>query len=465
MEEFEYSGLWWLPSNPQEKVTGTIKFSYEEGIYLEIVGRFNELENFSTIPQSKPEIILGITHGKLFTLLNCSRNTNRISFPGITTEKYLVSVGFLGHHFNTSEEIKFKHFQVGFTYLQYLTTLFYKVESEEIIYENNISFKKRLLSITGANDLKASITKGNIVVTQFLERETNHHKISFSNSALISVTIEQELSLDEILKLFIQPLRNFITLVSNKTNNITKIFLYFQEDEARQKGIEVIFKTPNYINPKVISVPENTLLELDDIREHFGLIMQRWFNFFEKAEDIINLYFSTIYNPNLYVENQFLSLVQTLESYHRRMIDKSNSFTEAHQDRLKNILDSVSIEHKAWLEDKLLFSHEPSLLDRLRGILSLTSKTTDPIIGNTENLAKKIKNLRNYFTHYNDIKQGKSIDIEQIIRINQLLNFAIKACFLNELGCSPERCEELISRSSQYEFLKQLKSQNKLNFN
>ncbi|GAX38223.1 hypothetical protein NIES3585_42710 [Nodularia sp. NIES-3585] len=38
----------------------------------------------------------------------------------------------------------------------------------------------------------------------------------------------------------------------------------------------------------------------------------------------------------------------------------------------------------------------------------------------------------------------------------------IKTCLLHELGCSVELCEELICRTPEYQFLKELMSKNKM---
>ncbi|MBW4558261.1 MAG: hypothetical protein KME59_20505 [Trichormus sp. ATA11-4-KO1] len=455
MEEFELFGSWWLPSNPQQEVTGTVKFSFEKGISLEVVGSFNE-QDFLNSDSESQEIIIGVTHGQLFTLLNCHRNTSKRSFPGILTQSYNVKIALIGSHFNNLEQIKFDKFQVGFTDLKYLSPLFWDTNLNSN-YNGDKNYQEYQVFYHVLKDLKANITQANISINQFIDQQVTNQEITVNKSALITVDIKEKKSIDEIFSQFINPLKNFITLAANRANYITKLLFILDIDDYPQT-IKAIFKNPNYINKTDILRTHEALLCLDDIKEHFSLVMQRWFNLFDEAEDIINLYFSTIYNPNLYQENKLLSLVQTLESYHRRKIDKHNSFTEEHKTRLNNILAAIPIEYRDWLKEKLQFSHEPSLLERLKELLSLTSKTIEPLVIDSKDFTKKVKTIRNYLTHYNDPSQQKMYDGETLFRINQILDFMIKACLLQELGCSSELCEELICRSPEYKFLKELMS-------
>ncbi|MEH2213022.1 HEPN domain-containing protein [Nostoc sp.] len=457
MEEFEFLGSWWLPSNPQQEVTGTVKFSSENGISLEIVGSLNE-QDFLDIDSESQEIIIGVTHGQLFTLLNCRRNTSKRSVPGILTQRFNVHYALVGYHFNNSEQIKFDKFQVGFTDLKYLSPLLCNLNLNSNSNSNG-DYQEYQLFCHVSKDLKANITKANISINQFIEQQITNQEVTVTKSALITVDIKEKKSIDEIYSQFIDPLTNFITLAANRSNYITQLFFILDIDDSSQR-IKAIFRNSNYINKTDILRTPEALLTLDDIKEHFSLVMQRWFNLFDEAQDIINLYFSTIYNPNLYQENKFLSLVQTLESYHRRKVDRNNSFTEEHSTRLDNILAVTPIEHRDWVKEKLKFSHEPSLLERLREVFELTSKTIEPIVIDSKSFTKKVKNIRNHLTHYNDPSQQELYDGETLFRINQILDFMIKVCLLQELGCSSERCEELICRNPEYKFLKNLMSKN-----
>ena len=60
--ENEYKGIWWLPENLDDKIYGTLKFSNDDGIILDLFGSFRT-------DKEEYEIILGFTsNGKWITL-------------------------------------------------------------------------------------------------------------------------------------------------------------------------------------------------------------------------------------------------------------------------------------------------------------------------------------------------------------------------------------------------------------
>ncbi len=48
---------------------------------------------------------------------------------------------------------------------------------------------------------------------------------------------------------------------------------------------------------------------------------------------------------------------------------------------------------------------------------------------------------------------------EELFRLCQKLEFLLQACFLSELGCTPEKCEQLISRNTEYQYLQSIMKQ------
>ncbi|MFN7853880.1 MAG: HEPN domain-containing protein, partial [Dolichospermum sp.] len=321
--------------------------------------------------------------------------------------------------------------------------------------ENN-NLMEYSLSLFTLNEMKANITKCEIFIKQFLQTKYNYQEISVNKSAFMEIILKNKESLENIFKDFIIPLQSFITLASGQANHITSLFFCLQID-GDIKRIEAISKQSIFNTQNDILNTENFLFELYDIKQDFSLILQKWFNLFDVAEDIINLYFSTIYNDKLFLENTFLSRVQALESYHRRIIDQHKSSTDEHKRRLESILENTPLEHKRWLNEELNFSHEPSLEERLRELFQLTNRTISPLINNAEDFLKTVKKIRNYLTHYNNPSDAKLMD--KLFRINQVLDFMIQSCLLKELGCSDDRCAELIERNQKYQFLKGLISE------
>src|SRR5260221_509669 len=113
-DAFEYRGIWWLPETPEKQVNGTINFAPETGITLDLVDTLTQsreiYDNFSIL------LILGKSlSGDIFTLHNC--RLSYYSHGEFLASTYLALDVFIGVHFLTLEEIKFKRIRTHFANL------------------------------------------------------------------------------------------------------------------------------------------------------------------------------------------------------------------------------------------------------------------------------------------------------------------------------------------------------------
>lgn len=56
LDDFELKGLWWLPQNPDEKLSGNLVFKGDESITLEVVGSFDPLEAWGNSEHQKDQL-------------------------------------------------------------------------------------------------------------------------------------------------------------------------------------------------------------------------------------------------------------------------------------------------------------------------------------------------------------------------------------------------------------------------
>jgi len=67
IEGFEYKGIWWLPDKPEEQVSGTLRFTLDEGTISTLIGPFKDTKDMNKTLE--PETILGVSSdGKNITL-------------------------------------------------------------------------------------------------------------------------------------------------------------------------------------------------------------------------------------------------------------------------------------------------------------------------------------------------------------------------------------------------------------
>src|SRR6266508_4610302 len=97
----------------------------------------------------------------------------------------------------------------------------------------------------------------------------------------------------------------------------------------------------------------------------------------------MNLYFGTLYNPNLYIDVRFLALAQALETYDFRRRDLTDVPPAEHAQRLEEILAKTPERHREWLKKKLANSNLLTLRRRVRGVLAECPVVRDRVVGTT----------------------------------------------------------------------------------
>lgn len=172
----------------------------------------------------------------------------------------------------------------------------------------------------------------------------------------------------------------------------------------------------------------------------------------ERAGDldpVYRLFLGTVYNPQSYLEQHFLNLVQALEVYHRRALYVPELPKEEHERRVNEILDASPEEHKGWLERKLRVVSEPSLNQRLHEIFKRHLSIVEFVIGKKKQVRaefiEKVVATRNYRTHFDDSKKDKAARGEELYKIMQNLNLVLEACLMEEIGFTPDRTKDAIS--------------------
>ena len=202
------------------------------------------------------------------------------------------------------------------------------------------------------------------------------------------------------------------------------------------------------------------LFSFHDVSDNFGTYLCNWMDkMSDKIKPSYELYFAVRQVP-MYQNFQFLSLMQAIEAYHR----KTKDYEVIPRQKLKKIIkvflknmadeelqekfDIIPEELKQKFRDNLNLSYQPTLKDRLQGLWhdykSILKLLFSP--EEYENFIKKIKNTRDYYTHYVETKKEIIENRELPLYINLLL-YILEICFLFETGLSEERIKKIIERN------------------
>lgn len=98
----EQYGTWWLPEQPDSKISGILKLK-QKGAELELIGCFDKEKLLG------PIIIHGNTvNGDIITLNNCIQTVLNITEPGGIISKFEVDTVYAGVHFSNIKNDDFQ---------------------------------------------------------------------------------------------------------------------------------------------------------------------------------------------------------------------------------------------------------------------------------------------------------------------------------------------------------------------
>lgn len=447
-EEFEYTGVWWLPSNRETKIPGILKFDQSEGAILELDGCFTDDPEMDEL--FNPAIVNGVSStGVNITLHRCLGKHLTIRGGGFSHSKLYAHEVFEGVHFERREDIKFRCLFVDYSHLD----TWLGISGFDIVPNKHDEI---WIKYKTPDSIPVFISSDLVLFIVFL---TSYSPFALTEAYLrqkvkIMIAPAQEQSFEELQKI-VRRIQDFLTLA-----NIEPVYPLSIEGETELKKeivgdktvypkVKIFYQLPKVHGAVVETGRFRALFAFKDISDKFQYFLQNWFRKAEELEPVYQLYFGLIYNPHMYLEQKFSCLVEALEAYHRRIMQNYELPMDKHNERICKILDAVPQEYKTWLERKLEYSNEPILRRRLRELLNNHSVTVPNFIRNRESFIDKVVITRNYLIHHDPRLEAKAAKKEKLHYITRRLQLLVDLCLLKELGFSSDEVQGFVPTKYQ----------------
>jgi hypothetical protein len=171
----------------------------------------------------------------------------------------------------------------------------------------------------------------------------------------------------------------------------------------------------------------------------------RWLETLETFRPFEALAYGTVRNSKLFVDTEFLSLAQAIESFHR--VTDSAVMTDRPQ--FKKILASLQeniltlcgdSDIATRLLESIQHANEPNFKERIKRLFSrISEQNLRRLLGDPGEFEQTLRQTRNFFTHPGIKKQSKVLtDPKDIFLFNQKLHALLRLLVLIHLGF-PER--------------------------
>jgi hypothetical protein len=436
MEEIKYKGIWWLPSQSDKQIPGLLSYTRGEGCYLQIDGCLGDRDTY--------DLLYGYSNsGERITVQNAFNvNSIRRIGTGLDECRIFANKFFVGAWLHSDTKFNELCFRTNLLD-EWVNRSGFDIEQDIQSGSVNINYKRpdpiELFSSKRVKInivIKAKTPSFNFVQTEAIIRQKAFFEVNFTEAN----------DLDSLHKVMYQ-LQNFIALATLKPVIPIEIYGYSNQHVEKIGEAEYPKKIEIYFMPigdsKDYDVfPPNMLFTLGDILNSSQEKLSRWFVRHEELAPVFDLFFSIMYRPPGSQERKFISLIQAVETYHRRTHKNIDLDEDKHDERISSIIKVTPADYKDWLSYRLTYSNEPTLRARLKELFDEFHDILSNFIEKNEFVNLSV-NTRNYFTHFDKSLEKKRASGSKLTLLIELVKSLLMLCLLLEAGFPHEEIKKI----------------------
>lgn len=415
-EQFEIKGYWFLPGEEDNRVAGTLYFTPNKGITLELIGSFHEQLEFLQVSFSDRTKSTAIIWGessdaKRITLIDCHAYGSLNLSASFPMQKFSVRYALVGIHLAHTDSAVFNSISVRLPFLTAWVNN-YRVKYSLQFADNGVSGFELEYHLDDNNtisvqldpelalEIEFSCTPPGTSTTEVLtvqqgyrlnfntvQLHSFHHLLKKANrfNTFLQLGTLNELSFEKI------------TLINpDNYQELTNGCKYFHP-------VELFYQQHTNTAVRKSSM-KDFLFTYDAIEGTFNAIIKKWFGFDIQMAPILKHLINSISPKDLFDTGDFLVVIQALEGYATRF--RPNIPKTGKKLTLKDQLNGL------WSE----FSYIPRIQN-----LSLNVDIAT--------------NSRHYYSHFFSKKANAHVaDGVELYKLTQSLKAILICCVLSETG-------------------------------
>lgn len=429
-------GLFWRAEDEEQKIPGKLVIKNGGEVTISLLG---SLEKKLAPPNSNLFRVYGLLQGdKKITLEKCFYRKQNFFGDALSENIILSQLAIIDTHCDI-EKLTFK--SCSFSVEGIIRWLNIKTFDCSVVQDDGLSFCFSINPtelITDKIDDNLSIEIEVIVACPNLPV---FEEMLFKQNAYLKIISKKNMSIEEFQNLIFK-ITNFLNFSMDKVACINAVDVFFEDNSAHK----IYYQSRPFAKNRYPIEWNNMLFKYCDISNNFGITLKAWLKAYDEIEPALALFFYTRSGENKYLDGRFLSMIQCLETYHRRTSNETKFSSHTFDELKTTILENCPQEYKKWLEGRILHGNEISLESRIEKILSHFSKVIDMNFFNKK-FVSKVVSTRNYLTHYDISSKKTAATGSDLRRITQSLEGLFQLIILRLLGFTDEQLKSLVNRN------------------
>lgn len=447
-EDFKKNGYFWLIEKPDNKMPGLLTVSEDGTVNLEIMSLLDDFE-VALNQMPKPDFRLGgLVDNGYVTLENCYYKNSNIKLGNEGLSKCTIYAQYLlvGVWYEQNEEIVFDSFEFRFDGL----TEWLSKPCGQVDFSND--YKSGVLKFSQNTNLVYLIENYKLELCFYNSYPLGVTPAGFNlkQNAFIRISTEGNKQKLRDIHILISRFYNLYCLAIDKSSSLLSLTCF--NSDIRQEGenkrpvpVEVYFYSACYSKVKPDIQWHTNLFGFNEVESKFDTLLSRWLKGYEVYEPSLTLYFANKRTSfNRYAEDNFLYMVHALESLHRRISSETELPQDEFKKLFKDVTESVDKKYKQLVCERLNYGNELSLLKRLKRVYGALNEYGITLKDYGDDF-KKIKDTRNFLTHYDAKLSDKKATINEMIVLTSMMEALFQLYLLKELGFTASEIQTKIS--------------------
>jgi len=429
-------GLFWRAEDEEQKIPGKLVVNNGGEVTISLLGRLEK--NFG-LPNSKLFRVHGILQGdQKITLEKCFYRKQNLGRDVLSENVIFSQLAIMDTHCNV-EKLTFK--SCSFSVEGIIRWLDIKTFNCMIVQDDELSF---CFSINPTESIKDKIDDNLSIEIQIIVDCPNlpvFEEMLFKQNAYLKILSKKNMSIEEFQSLIFK-ITNFLNFSMDKVACINAVDVIFEDNSTHK----IYYQSRPFIKDNHPIERHNMLFNYHDISNNLGVTLKAWLKAYDEIEPALALFFYTKSGENRYLDGRFLSMVQCLETYHRRTSNETQFSSHTFNELKTTILENCPKEYKNWLEGRILHGNEISLKSRIDKILSQFSEVIDINFFNKK-FVRTVVSTRNYLTHYDSSSKKIAATGSELRQITQSLEGLFQLIILRLLGFTDDQLRSLTNRN------------------
>jgi hypothetical protein len=199
-------------------------------------------------------------------------------------------------------------------------------------------------------------------------------------------------------------LGQLFTLLAGKVIQSEREWLYSPEDTDGS----LLYYNRHNIDQKDNYGPIDFLFRYPNVEDYFSNILSTWLTRRDTIQHALNLFFSSLREPGVFLETRFLPMIQALEVYTRA--DEQQTYIDPQEyadirPRIESAIPTdIDKDLRSAIIRRLEYANEYSLRTRLRRLIeTLQPETVKLFCLDPKAFVGGVVDTRNYLTDYSDV--------------------------------------------------------------